>query len=354
MFRYILRRLLQAIPTLIGISVISFTLAYAAPGDPVEFMTFDPNITPAAKEEMKRSLGLDQNVALQYVSWFTGYMFRAGDQVEEFNARGNDCSHLNAFNFTICDTGNGVIRGQLGTSIQTREPVWDRLVERMPATLELGIISLLFSLFAGIPLGVLAAVYRNSIFDNFVRIITVVFQAIPNFWLGLMLIFIFGVILGWLPTGGRQTVTLTGETDLVDRIRHLILPVLVLGMGGLALISRVMRTEMLEVLNNDYIRTAKSKGVSLQHIYFAHAFRNALIPLMTILGPAIFATLGGALITEIIFSWPGMGRLVVNSIFQQDYPMALGAIMFFAILTIIGNLLSDVLYGVVDPRVRLA
>ena len=354
MFRYIFRRLLQAIPTLLGVSIISFGLAHAAPGDIIDFIAFDPNISAEAKAEMRINLGLDQHWSLQYVSWFTGYMVRQGDQVEDFNERGNDCSYVALLRTTICDTGKGVIRGDLGTSIQTRQPVWDRLVERMPATLELGIASLIFSLVVGIPLGVLAAVYRNSIFDNFVRILTVIFQAIPNFWLGLMLIFLFGVILNWLPTGGRQTITLTGETSLIDRLRHLILPVLVLGMGGLALISRVMRTEVLEVMNNDYIRTAKAKGVTLNGLYFTHALRNALIPLMTILGPAIFATLSGALVTEVIFSWPGMARLLVNSIFQQDLPMALGGVMFFAVLTIIGNLLSDVLYGVVDPRVHLS
>ena len=355
MIRYLIRRLLQAIPTLIGVSIISFALAYAAPGDPIQFRGFgDPNMTQEALDSLRRYYGLDQPVPIQYVSWFTGITLRTDDVREEFADRANSCGYLGAVNLTVCDTGGGVIRGDLGTSIQTNQKVWDRLVERMPATLELGIASLIFSLVVGIPLGVLAAIYRGSIFDNAVRVLTVIAQAIPNFWLGLMLIFLFGVVLGWLPTGGRQTVSLTGETSLIDKARHLLLPSLVLGLGGLALLMRVMRTEVLEVLHNDYVRTARSKGLRDRTIYFTHTFRNALIPLMTILGPAIFGVLGGAVVTETIFSWPGIGRLTISAITQQDYPMALGAVMFFAALTIIGNLFSDILYGIVDPRVRLS
>ncbi len=354
MIRYLIRRLLQAIPTLIGVSIISFTLAYAAPGDPITFRTFDPNITEEARESLRRLYGLDQPPPLQYINWFAGILIRADNVVDEFTERGNSCRYVGAVNLTVCDTGGGIIRGDLGVSIQTDQRVWDRLVERMPATLELGIASLVFSLVVGIPLGVLAAIYRGSIFDNAVRVFTVIAQAIPNFWLGLMLIFLFGVVLGWLPTGGRQTVSLTGETSLIDKARHLLLPTLVLGLGGVALLMRVMRTEVLEVLHNDFVRTARAKGLRERTIYFTHTFRNALIPLMTILGPAIFGVLGGAVVTETIFSWPGIGRLTISAITQQDYPMALGAVMFFAALTIIGNLLSDVLYGVVDPRVRFS
>jgi len=168
-----------------------------------------------------------------------------------------------------------------------------------------------------------------------------------------MLIFVFGVILGWLPTGGRQTVTLTQEFDLVDRLRHLILPAIVLALGGIAVFSRIMRTETLEVINTDYVRTAKAKGLGYTRLYFVHAFRNALIPMMTLLGPAILGVLGGAVVIETVFAWPGMGRLTLSAVFQRDYPMVLGAVMVFSIFTILGNLLSDILYGVVDPRVRL-
>ncbi|MEZ4860473.1 MAG: ABC transporter permease [Caldilineaceae bacterium] len=354
MGRYILRRLLQAIPTLLGVSIISFTLAYSAPGDPITFRTFDPNITEADREILRRQLGLDQPVPLQYLNWMTGLSIRTGDVTAEFQRGDTTCAYLNSFNFTLCNTGTGVLRGQLGISIDTKQPVWDRLVERMPATLELGVASLLFSLLLGLPLGVLSAIYRGSWLDNIVRLFTVVGQAVPSFWMGLILIFYFGVILGILPTGGRQTVSLTQSFDPIDRLRHMILPAFVLGFGGIALFSRIMRTEVLEVIHTDYIRTAQAKGLPVSIIWFIHAFRNALIPLMTIMGPAIFGILGGAVVTETIFAWPGMGRLTLNALLQQDYPMALGAVMFFAIFVILGNLLSDILYALVDPRVSLA
>lgn len=351
MTRYIIRRLLQAIPTLIGVSIISFALAYSAPGDPVMMFTFDPNITQEAREALRHQLGLDQPIPLQYIRWFTGLTIRQGDQVAALSTDDTRCTFLGGV--TVCDSGEGVIRGKLGTSMQTKQPVWDRLVERIPATLELGVTSLLLALFIGVPLGVLSAVYRGSIFDNLVRFFSVVGQAVPSFWMGIMLIFVFGVILGWLPTGGRQTVSLTQEFDLVDRIRHLILPSIVLAMGGIAVFSRIMRTETLEVINTDYVRTAKAKGLGYTRLYFVHAFRNALIPMMTLLGPAILGVLGGAVVIETVFAWPGMGRLTLSAVFQRDYPMVLGAVMVFSIFTILGNLLSDILYGVVDPRVRL-
>ena len=188
MIRYIIRRLLQAIPTLLGVSVISFILAYSAPGDPVTFRTFDPNFDEADRVEMRRQLGLDQPPPLQYLNWFAGIGLRAGDQTAEFNADGTTCTYWSFVDLTVCDRGGGVIRGQLGTSIQTSEPVWDRMVDRMPATLELSLAGLVLALVAGIPLGVLSAVYRGSLFDNIVRFITVIGQAVPNFWLGIILI----------------------------------------------------------------------------------------------------------------------------------------------------------------------
>ncbi|MGB5048308.1 MAG: ABC transporter permease, partial [Caldilineaceae bacterium] len=351
---YVLRRLLQAIPTLIGVSLISFFLVNSAPGDPILIRTFDPNITEATREIMRRQLGLDQPLPAQYISWFTGYSLRSGDVADEFQTDRLACNFVASLNTTFCDSGGGILRGNLGTSISTKQPVWDRLVERMPATFELGAAALLVSLILGVPLGVLSAVYQGSIFDNITRFMAVVFNALPAFWFGLMLIFLFGVVLGWLPTGGRQTVSLTNEFDLVDRLRHLLLPTLILSFGGIAGISRFMRTETLEVIRTDYIRTAKAKGLAASSVWFVHALRNALIPLMTILGPSIAGVLTGAVITETIFSWPGMGRLTFSAAVQRDYPMVLGAVMFFSILTILGNLLSDILYGVVDPRVRLS
>ena len=354
MARFVIRRLLQAIPTLLGVSIISFALVYNSPGDPILIRTFDPNITEESREALRRQLGLDQHWTLQYVGWLTGVTLRRGDVAKEFTRRDTGCTFTAGIHTTICDNGGGILRGKLGTSIATNQSVWDRLVERMPATFELGVSALLVSLLLGVPLGVLSAVRQGSVFDAVVRVLAVVGNALPSFWFGLMLIFLFGVVLGWLPTGGRQTVSLTNEFDPVDRMRHLILPTVILAFGGIAGISRFMRTETLEVIRTDYIRMARAKGVAASRIWFVHALRNALIPLMTILGPAMLGVLSGAVIIETIFSWPGMGRMTFSAAVQRDYPTVLGAVMFFSILTILGNLLSDILYGVVDPRVRLA
>ena len=354
MARYVIRRLLQAIPTLVGVSIIAFALVYNSPGDPILIRTFDPNITQETREILRRQLGLDQHWALQYISWLTGITLRTGEVVEEFKRSDTSCSFVARLNTTFCDNGGGILRGNLGTSIATNQPVWDRIVERMPATLQLGVTALLVSLLVGVPLGVLSAVRQRSSFDASVRVLAVVGNALPSFWLGLMLILLFGVVLGWLPTGSMRTVSLTNEFDLVDRIRHLVLPTFVLAVGGIALLSRIMRTETLEVIRTDYIRMARAKGVAARRVWFVHALGNALIPLMTTLGPAIFGVLSGAVIVETIFSWPGMGRMTFSAAVQRDYPTVLGAVMFFSLLTIMGNLLSDILYGVVDPRVRLS
>lgn len=353
MTRYVIRRLLQAIPTLLGVSVISFVLVYKSPGDPILIRTFDPKITQETREILRRQLGLDQHWILQYIGWLTGVTLRSGDVVEEFTRDDFHCSYAAGLNTTFCNSGGGILRGNLGTSIATNQAVWERLTERMWATFQLGVSALLFSLLVGVPLGVLSAVRQASFFDNSVRVLAVVGNALPSFWFGLMLIYYFGVVKGWLPTGGIRTVSLTNEFDLVDRIRHLILPTVVLAVGGIAVISRFMRTETLEVIRTDYIRMARAKGVAATRIWFVHALGNALIPLMTILGPAILGVLSGAVIVETIFSWPGMGRMTFSAAVQRDYPTVLGAVMFFSLLTILGNLLSDVLYGVVDPRVRL-
>lgn len=354
MFRYALRRLIQAIPTLLGVSILSFLLINSAPGDPILIRTFDPNITNESREILRRQLGLDQPLPIQYVRWFTGVSLRRGDVVAEFLKVDATCTYTARLNFTFCDSGGGILRGDLGTSTQTKEPVWDRLVERMWATAQLGLASLILTFFLGIPLGVLSAVYRGSLFDQLVRFFSVVGQAVPAFWMALMGIFLFSVVLGWLPTGGIKTISLTNEFDLLDRLRHILMPAIVLALGGIAFMSRIMRTETMEVINQDYIRTARAKGLANNKIWFVHTFRNALIPLMTILGPSIVGIVGGAVITETVFSWPGMGRLTLSAALQRDYPMVMGAVMFFSLLTILGNLLSDILYGVVDPRVRLS
>lgn len=355
MTRYIIRRILQAIPTLLGVSVITFLLLSAAPSDPVSMRYFgDRNMTPEAKAAILKSLGLDQPLPVQYFVWLTGFGVRIGDQVEDMTTSNNKCSFNESLNVTFCDNGGGVLRGDLGVSLDTKQPVWTRIMERVPATLELGIASLTISLLIGVPLGVISAIYRGSWVDNIIRFFSVIFRSIPTYWLALLLILTFAVWLGWLPTGTRKSVSLTNEFDLVDRIRHMILPVTVLSLGPIAFFSRIMRTETLEVIHTDYVRTAKAKGLAPSGVWFVHALRNALIPLMTILGPAIVGVLSGAVVTETIFAWPGMGRLTINAVFQQDYPMVLGTGLFFAALTILGYLLTDIFYAVVDPRVRLS
>jgi peptide/nickel transport system permease protein len=355
MSRYLIRRLVQSIPTLFGISLLSFLLVFTAPGDPVKTAILgNPKLKEADRQVLIKQYGLDQSFVTRYITWLTGFNLRSGDQAASLTRPGVECQHVAALNFTLCNNHGGILRGDLGRSISTKEGVWERLVQKTPATLELSLASFLLSLLLGIPLGILSAVWRGSFFDNLMRLITAVTQSIPDFWLGLLLIFFFGVVLGILPINGRCTVTLTGECkDLSDRLLHLILPAFVLSIGSTALFSRLMRTEVLEVLHTDYIRTAQAKGLGTNTIWFVHAFRNALIPLMTVMGPAIFGLLGGSVIVERIFGWPGMGRLTLDAVFQQDYPLVLGSVMFFAVLVILGNLLSDILYGLVDPRVRL-
>ncbi|MBI1882122.1 MAG: ABC transporter permease, partial [Chloroflexi bacterium] len=301
MSRYVIRRLLQAIPTLIGISLISFFLSKATPGDPIRGLTDDPKITQATRETLRKQLGLDQPLVVQYVRWVTGLVLRPGNAAAELTLDNTPCTYLSFINFTVCDSGGGIIRGDLGISIATKQPVWQRIIERLPATLELTTTGLVVGLLLGIPLGVLSAVRHGSSFDNAVRFLAVIGNAVPVFWMGLILIFVFGVYLNWLPTGGRQTVSLNSEFDLLDRLRHLFLPALVLAVGDIAVLSRFMRAETLEVLHTDYIRTAKAKGLVPRQVWFVHATRNALIPLVTILGPAIAGLIGGALVTETIF-----------------------------------------------------
>lgn len=323
---YILRRLFQAIPTFIGVTIISFGIMRMAPGDPVLLMTFDPNMTVEARETLRRQMCLDRPIVEQYFIWLLGN--------EE------------------CRT-KGLIRGDLGNSLYEKRPAFDMIVERIPATLELTGMALLLGGVIGVGIGISSAVLHKTPFDNFTRVFAVVFDAIPSFWFGLILILIFAVNLKWLPVGGRFTLSLSTEKDFIDHMRHLILPSFVLAVGWIAVLSRYMRTEMLEVIRQDYVRAARAKGVQKNRVYFWHAARNALIPLATILGPAIGGLLGGAVIIERIFTWPGMGRLAIDAVFQRDYPLVMASVVIGSILVVAGNLLSDILYVVVDPRIRL-
>ena len=323
---YILRRFLQAIPTILGITVISFSLMRLSPGDPVDLLTFNPKMTPAVREQLRRQLCLDRPVVEQYIIWMFG---------------NEECR-------TIV-----IVRLDFGDSLYEKRPVIDMIAERIPATVELTGLALAVGMLIGVSAGIYSAVRQGSWFDNATRIWAVIGQAVPVFWLGLMLILIFAVQLDWLPVGGRYTVTLQGEKDFVDHLAHLIMPVFVLSTGWIAVLSRYMRTEMLEVIRQDYVRSAFAKGVPSRRVFFWHAARNALIPLATILGPAIAGLLAGAVITETIFSWPGMGRMMIEAVFQRDYPLLMANVIIGAVLVVFGNLMSDILYVVVDPRIRL-
>ncbi|MCZ7545769.1 MAG: ABC transporter permease [Anaerolineae bacterium] len=323
---YITRRLLQAIPTLFGITVISFFLMLAAPGDPVTMITFKPNADPASVEKLRRQLGLDQPALVQYVYWLIG----------------NDWVHIDVDGDgegDIYGTRKGILRGDFGQSLQHKRSVGGLIVERIPATLQLTVTALLIGYVIGIPVGVLSAVRPRSWFDQFARVFSVIGNAVPAFWLGLLMIMLFSVRLGLLPMAGMQSVTgpRDADFDLMDRVRHMIMPVSVLAFGTIASISRFMRTEVIEIMGQDYIRTAHAKGLRGGSVLWRHAVRNALIPVATFIGPALGGLLSGAVIIEQIFSWPGMGRLVINGVFQRDYPLVMASVVVGAVLFILGG-----------------
>jgi peptide/nickel transport system permease protein len=248
----------------------------------------------------------------------------------------------------------GIIRGDFGDSFAyAGRDVLQLVGERIPATLELGISALITGLVIGVPIGIYAAVKKGGWFDNSTRILAVVFNAIPIFWLALILILIFGARLDLLPMAGRTPRTIgTGIPPIYERIEYLILPTFVLATGAIAVYSRYMRASMLDVINQDYMRTAQSKGLSTRKVWFQHGARNALIPLATFLGPAITNLLSGAAITETVFAWPGLGRFGVTSVIGRDYPVVMAVVIIGAVATLLGYILSDILYALIDPRIR--
>ncbi len=354
MGRYVLRRLIQAIPTILGITVLSFLIMSAAPGGPAAAMTFDPKVPAKQREAMQEKLGFNDPLPVQYVRWLLGekpikvlgFTLWEGRDVPVFDRLGNEVDSKEG-------TSGGIIRLDFGRSLFYKRPVIDMLKQRAGATVQLGFTALVLGFSIGIPVGILSAVRRGSLFDNSSRVLAVLFNAVPVFWLGLMLILIFGKWLGALPMGNQCPLTIKGCISFQDRVSHLILPVFTLGTGWIAVLSRYMRTSTLDVLSQDYIRTAQAKGLPNSKVWFVHATRNALIPIATILGPAIPSLLSGAVITETIFSWPGLGRLSYEAVIQQDYPMVMTVVLLSGMITILGYLLSDILYALIDPRIRL-
>ncbi len=338
MLRFILGKLGDLIPTLIGISILSFVLVRFVPGDPVMLLLGERGADPAVYAEMKKDMGLDLPVWRQYI------------------------------NFAV-----DAVQGDLGTSIISKRPVVKEFFDRFPATLELGVVALLFAIIIGIPLGIIAAVKRNSFYDYFLMGGSLLGYSMPIFWWGLVLILIFSVQLGWTPVSGRMSVmfyiepwtgfmlidTLTSEVRELDglapfwsALSHLILPAVAMGTIPLAVIARMTRSSMLEVLGEDYIRTAKAKGLSRYRTVAVHALRNALIPIVTIVGLMFGSIITGAILTETIFSWPGIGRWLVASINARDYPVIQGGVLFIATMIVIINVLVDLAYAVVNPKMR--
>jgi peptide/nickel transport system permease protein len=317
MLFYIGRRVLQAIPLLIGVSVIGFGLMHLAPGGPLAVYTLNPTITAQDIERIKIIFGLDQPVHVQYLKWAAG-MF----------------------------TGNW------GYTFFGGRPVLGVIVERLPATMLLMGSALSIAILLGMTVGMIGAVRRYSVWDYLATTGALVALSFPTFWFGLMAIFVFAVDLRWLPSGGMYE--LGEEGNVVDLLRHLILPTLVLALVITATYSRYARSSFLEVLHQDYMRTARAKGLRLRERLFRHAFPNAVKPLIALLGTDLPVLFSGALVTESIFGWPGMGRLFVDALTMKEYPILMGMIMFTAFFVILGNLLADIAIALLDPRVRLA
>ena len=357
MVKYVIRRLIQSIPIFFGITVLAYLLMTAAPGGPLGALTFgNPRITPRERERLALRLGVNDPWYIQYIRWL------AGDDWLRWDSDGDGVAD-HSFLIPLDVNGDGepeppgdrkgILRGDFGTSFFLRRPVQDIFLERLPATAELGISSLIIGVLLGIMLGILAAVRRGGLFDNVTRVLAVLFSAVPGFWLALIALLFFGSRLGILPLGGRCETTLADTCPpLYDRLQYLILPTLILATGPIAGYSRFVRASMLDIINQDYIRTAYSKGLSNRMVWFNHAARNALIPVATFLGPAITGIFGGAVITETIFTWPGVGRTALTAVVQQDYPVVMALTIYAAIVTILGYLLSDILYAAIDPRIR--
>lgn len=341
MTKFIIRRLLQAIPTFFGITLISYLIIVAAPGDPVSILSFSPDVSPQEREALARRLGVDDPWPIQYVRWLIG------DDWMQFDTDGDGIADEYG-------TRYGILRGDFGRSFRYRENPLKLIADFLPATIELNIATLLVTLTLGIPIGILAAIWRGGWFDNGSRILAVIGDAVPSFWMGFLMILFFGApFLDILPMGGRCAPVRGGCPPLYARLEYLILPTLVLSLAGIAGWSRFMRAAMLETVTSDYVRTARAKGLTERMVWFKHGARNALIPMATFLGPTFFSLLSGAVVIETIFSWPGVGRFLVQSITGQDYPVIMAEIVIGALLTILGYLVSDILYAVFDPRIRL-
>jgi dipeptide transport system permease protein len=333
MFGFLLRRAALVIPTFLGITLLVFSLIHMIPGDVVEAMSGERGMEPARYAQLRHEFGLDQPLYVQYI----GYL-------------------------------KNVVHGDLGYSIVTHEPVLKEFGTLYSATLELSLCAILFAVLIGLPAGILAAVKRNTFLDYSVMGVSLTGYSMPIFWWALLLILLFSVTLGITPVSGRMDIAfdipsvtgfmlidslLSGEEGAFkSALSHLILPTIALGTIPLAVIARMTRSAMLEVLREDYVRTARAKGLSRARVIGVHALRNALIPVITVIGLQVGTLLAGAILTETIFSWPGIGKWLVEAIHRRDYPVVQGGILLSATIIILVNLVVDLLYGVINPRIR--
>jgi ABC-type dipeptide/oligopeptide/nickel transport system permease component len=311
MLKYVFRRIFATIPVLIGVSIIVFFMVRLIPGDPVLILS-GMEVSEEQLSKIRHELGLDRPIYIQYLI----YAKRA-------------------------------VKGDMGRSIHSRRPVWNEIKERFPATFELTTTSILIAAFWGIIIGVISAVKQYSLFDHLSMVSALASISMPIFLLGLLLMWFFSLILTWFPTGGRPDCFWC-----IEKLKYLILPALTLSGASLPMIARLTRSTMLEVIRQDYITTARAKGLAERCVIFKHALRNALIPVVTYMGLQYAILLGGAVVTEQIFSWPGMGRLVVEAIQSRDYPVIQGCILFLAVVSVMMNLFVDLIYGFLDPKIR--
>lgn len=333
MLRFALRRISLVIPTFVGVTFLSFMLIHLVPGDPIQVLAGEHGISPARHAALMHQYGFDQPLWRQFI---------------EYDGR--------------------VLHGQLGTSLVTHASVWSEFISLFPATIELTVCAIVFAILVGMPLGVLAAVWRGSFLDYGLMSVSIVGASMPIFWLGLMAILIFSVALGWTPVSGQvgdqyYVPQVTGfmlfdslfygdPGSFGSAVAHLILPTIVLGTIPLAIIARMTRSSMLEVMGEDYIRTARAKGLSTLRVVIIHGLRNALIPVVTVIGLQVGTLLSGAILTETIFSWPGVGHWLVNSVYQRDYPTLQGGVLLVAVVVMLVNLGVDLTYGMLNPRIR--
>lgn len=323
MAHFLFQRFWQLLITLFGITLLTFGIMHLAPGDPTDLQTtLNPKVSAQAKENLRRLYGLDRPLHIQYLDWLR--------------------------RFVTLDLGRSFVDG---------EPVSRKILERLPVTVTINLLTLAVIVLVAFPIGILSATRQYSWMDKATTLFVYIGFSLPSFWLALLLMLLFGVSLGWLPLSGYQSLTaaqLSPLERLIDWARHLILPVLTASLIGLAGYSRYLRSEMLEVIRQDYIQTARAKGLSERQVIYKHALRNALIPVVTLMGLELPTLIGGSVIIETIFAIPGIGQLSFQSVLARDYPVIMGLTVFAAALTLIGNLLADLSYAWVNPRIRIS